>query len=77
MTSNKSVADRILDNLLRGDGTRRKTRLGVDRRALAARIGRPTRDHLNNVVGWTFGDGSEIEENGNGWDTPEGWAANA
>jgi len=70
-----TIADRILDNLLSGDGCARTTRLGVDRRALAGRIGSPSRDHMGNVTGWTFADGSEIEECGGGWDTPEGWAA--
>lgn len=73
----KTIATRILDNLLCGDGCATKTRLGVDRRALADRVGTRVRDRLGNVVGWTFSDGSEIEESGNGWDTPEGWAANA
>lgn len=72
-----TIANRILDNLLGGDGCATTTRLGVDRRALADRIGTRVRDRLGNVVGWTFADGSEIEESGNGWDTPEGWAANA
>jgi hypothetical protein len=72
-----TIADRILDNLLSGDGCARTTRLGVDRHALADRIGTRVRDRLGNVVGWTFADGSEIEECGGGWDTPEGWAAAA
>jgi hypothetical protein len=71
-----TIADRILTNLLDNDGCARKTRLGVDRYALVARIGTPMRDRLDNVVGWEFSDGSEIEESGGGWDTPEGWAAN-
>jgi hypothetical protein len=58
-----------------GDGCARKTRLGIDRDALVARIGMPIRDRLGNVVGWSFRDGSEIEVCGNGWDTPEGWEA--
>ncbi len=72
----QTIADRILTNLLSTDGCARRTRLGVDRYALVARIGTPMRDRLGNVVGWEFSDGSEIEESGNGWDTPEGWAAN-
>jgi hypothetical protein len=72
----KSIANRILDNLLSGDGCARRTRLGVDRYALVKRIGTPMRDRLGNTCGWSFADGSEIEESGNGWDTPEGWAAN-
>jgi len=77
MTSSKTIADRILDNLLAGDGCRQKTRLGVDRVALASRIGTRVRDGLGNVVGFSFADGSEIQECGGGWDTPEGWEANA
>jgi len=74
----QTIADRILTNLLSNDGCARRTRLGVDRRALVERIATSrTRDRLGNVVGWEFADGSEIEESGNGWDTPEGWAANA
>lgn len=73
----QTIADRILTNLLSNDGCARRTRLGVDRRALVERIATSrTRDRLGNVVGWEFADGSEIEESGNGWDTPEGWAAN-
>jgi hypothetical protein len=73
----QTIADRILANLLSNDGCARKTRLGVDRYALVERIATSrTRDRLGNVVGWFFADGSEIEESGNGWDTPEGWAAN-
>jgi hypothetical protein len=72
----QTIADRILTNLLADDGCAQKTRLGVDRYALVARIGTPTRDRLGNVVGWEFADGSEIQQSGNGWDTPEGWAAN-
>lgn len=75
-TMQKSIADRILDTLLGGDGRARKTRLGVDRYALAARIGRTVRDGLDNVIGFTFADGSEIEVCGDGWDTPAGWAKN-
>ena len=71
-----TIADRILDNLLSGNGCARKTRLGVDRAKLADRIGRRVRDRFGNTIGWEFADGSEIEENGSGWDTPEGWAAN-
>ena len=77
-TTTTTIADRILDNLLCGDGCRQTTRLGVDRRALAQRIATASiRDHLGNVTGWEFADGSEIEECGGGWDTPEGWSANA
>lgn len=72
-----TIADRILDNLLAGDGCAVATRLGVDRYALVARIAsRRIRDNLGNTVGWVFADGSEIEDHGGGWDTPEGWAAN-
>ena len=74
MTSESNIADRFLRRLLRGDGTCRKTRLGIPREKLAARIGRPVRDHLSNTVGFVFADGSEVEESGGGWDTPEGWA---
>ena len=73
MTS-ESIADRFLNRLLLGDGTCRKTRLGIPREKLAARIGRPVRDRLGNTVGFVFADGSEVEESGGGWDTPEGWA---
>ena len=72
----KTIADRILDRLMGGDGCARTTRLGVDRYALVARIGVPMRDRMGNVVGWEFADGSEIQESNNGWDTPEGWEAN-
>ena len=73
-----TIASRILENLLYGDGCRDTTRLGVDRYALVRRIAASTvRDHLGNVTGWTFADGSEIEEFGGGWDTPEGWQASA
>ena len=73
-----TIADRILNNLLSGDGCARSTRLGVDRYALVGRIASSmTKDRLGNVIGWTFVDGSEIEDHGGGWDTPEGWAANA
>ena len=77
MTSNISIADRILDNLMSGDGCARKTRLGVRVGALVNRIATSTtRDHLGNVYGYVFSDGSELECHGGGWDTPEGWAAN-
>ena len=77
MTSTtNTIADRILDNLLGGDGCRQRTRLGIDRRALVERIAAARRhDFLNNVNGWEFADGSVIEESGTGWDTPDGWAA--
>jgi hypothetical protein len=72
-----TIADRILNNLLAGDGCAAATRLGVDRYALVARIAsRRMKDNLGNVVGWVFTDGSEIEDHGGGWDTPEGWDAN-
>lgn len=75
---NTTIADRILDNLLSGDGCARMTRLGVDRYALVGRIASSvSRDRLGNVVGWTFTDGSKIEDHGGGWDTPDGWEANA
>jgi hypothetical protein len=72
-----TIADRFLARLLCGDGTCRKTRLGVPREQLAARIGRPVRDRLGNTVGYVFIDGSEIVESGGGWDTPEGWRENS
>jgi hypothetical protein len=72
----KTIADRILTNLLGNDGCARRTRLNIDRRALVNRIGTQVRDNLGNVIGWSFADGSQIEESGNGWDTPEGWEAN-
>lgn len=73
-----TIADRILNNLLAGDGCARSTRLGVDRYALVARIAsRRIQDGLGNTVGWEFADGSRVEDHGGGWDTPEGWAANA
>lgn len=71
----KTIADRILDGLLGGDGLTAKTRLGVDRYELVSRIGRPMRDHMGMVTGWVFSDGSRILEQGGGWDTPEGWEA--
>lgn len=75
---NTTIADRILNNLLSGDGCANRTRLGVDRIALVRRIASSTiKDRLGNVIGWEFADGSEIEEHSGGWDTPEGWAANA
>jgi hypothetical protein len=67
-----SIAYRVLTRVLH-DGTCRQTRLGIPREKFAARIGRPTRDHLGNIVGFVFSDGSEIEESGGIWDTPEGW----
>ena len=72
---NNSVADRILDRLLGGDGLRTHTRLGIHRLAIVHRIGFPMYDNLRNCVGWSFVDGSEILESGDGWDTPEGWEA--
>lgn len=78
MTTTNTIAERILENLMGGDGCARKTRLGVNISNLCTRIATDrTRDHLGNVYGWTFADGSELECHGNGWDTPEGWAANA
>ena len=75
-TTNTTIADRILENLMSGDGCARKTRLGVDVSKLIARIGsKGARDHLGNVYGWTFADGSELQCHGAGWDTPEGWAS--
>ena len=38
-TTNTTIADRILENLMSGDGCARKTRLGVDVSKLIARIG--------------------------------------
>ena len=71
-----TIAERILDHLLAGDGCAKRTaRLGVDRGALVRRIGEPVRDRAGNLVGWTFADGSSILESGGGWDTPAGWAA--
>lgn len=73
-----TIADRIINNLLGGDGCASRTRLGIKRHALVKRIATSTvRDRFGNVTGWAFADGSEIEECGGGWDTPEGWAANA
>lgn len=72
-----TIADRILDNLLAGDGCAAATRLGVNRYDLVKRIAtRFIKDRLGNVIGWEFADGSQIENHGGGWDTPEGWAAN-
>ncbi len=73
LRASKTIANRILDDLLCGDGCARRTRLGIDRARLADRIGRRMRDRLGNTVGWEFADGSEIIESGGGWDTPEGW----
>jgi hypothetical protein len=76
MTNTNTIADRILDNLMGGDGCARSTRLGIKVVDLVNRISTSrTRDHLGNVYGWTFADGSEIECHGAGWDTPEGWAS--
>ena len=72
-----TIANRILDNLLAGDGCAAATRLGVNRYDLVKRIAtRFIKDRLGNVIGWEFADGSQIENHGGGWDTPEGWAAN-
>jgi hypothetical protein len=74
--TNTTIANRIIDNLMSGDGCARKTRLGIKIPALCDRIGvSRRRDHLGNVYGWIFADGSEIESHGGGWDTPEGWAS--
>ena len=74
----KAIADRILDNLMNGNGCARKTRLGVRVVALVNRIAiARNRDHLGNVYGWTFADGSDLECHGEGWDTAEGWASHA
>lgn len=78
MTTSNTIADRILDTLLGGNGCATRTRLGIDRYALVRRIASSTiHDHMGNVIGWSFADGSEIEDHAGGWDTPEGWAANA
>lgn len=77
-TTTTSIAERILENLMRGNGCARETRLGVQIHHLCARIAtRRHRDHLGNVYAFTFADGSELECHGEGWDTPEGWAANS
>ena len=77
-TTNTTIATRILDNLMAGDGRARKTRLGVDVNDLCMRIATSrTRDHLGDVDGYRFADGSMIECHGGGWDTPEGWASHA
>ena len=77
-TTTASIAERILENLMGGDGCARRTRLGVQIHHLCERIATSkTRDRLGNVFGYTFLDGSELECHGGGWDTPEGWEANS
>lgn len=76
-TTTASIADRILDNLMGGNGATRTTRLGVRVQRLCERIATSRHsDRLGNVYGYTFLDGSELECHGGGWDTPEGWEAN-
>jgi hypothetical protein len=77
MQTTTTIADRILENLMGGNGAARATRLGVHVPRLCERIATSkTRDRLGNVFGYTFLDGSELECHGGGWDTPEGWASN-
>ena len=74
--TNTTVANRIIANLMSGDGCTHKTRLGVKVNDLCKRIATSRRrDSVGNVYGYTFADGSEIESHGGGWDTPEGWAS--
>lgn len=77
MTASQTIADRILNRLLLGDGCRSKTHIGVDRLKLVVRIATDVdQDWKAGSTTWTFADGSEIADYGGGWDTPEGWAAN-
>lgn len=77
-TTTASIAERILENLMGGNGCARRTRLGVQIHHLCERIatGR-TKDRLGNVYGYTFLDGSELEFHGGGWDAPGSWDDNA
>ena len=75
-----TIAERFFD-LLGDDGMQERTRLGVDRVALADRIGRRfdvKQDYGSGAeVGWRFADGSEIIECGGAWATPDDWAVNS